>query len=400
MKIAVIWQRFLPYHVARLKRLRDKCEGSGIRMVAIEVSSSDSSYGLIVGDSGADFEHICCFPNSAYHNLKAGDIHAKVLDTLSGVDPDVILCPATPFPEGMAAIYYRSKFNRKVIVMDDSWALTDRRGLMTRIIKQYIHKNIDGIFIPADSHASYFRSLGFPDDRMVFGVDVVDNEYFLSCRDFALNNEAGLRSSLNLPDDYFLFVGRSLPRKGLQSLLAAYDQYCGSVDGRRFDLVIVGAGEGMDSFSSTLKGDPNIHFVGAKSGDDLCYHYALARALIVPSLLDQWGLVINEGMASGLPVIVSRGCGAAQSLVKEGVNGWTFEPGDANALSQFMIKAVSMNADSLKEMGGKSQEIIADWGLDRFADGVFQALDIPRRESAGFISNLLTRMWKGHVRIY
>ena len=104
-------------------------------------------------------------------------------------------------------------------------------------------------------------------------------------------------------------------------------------------------------------------------------------------------------MASGLPVIVSRGCGSAKTLVQEGENGWTFEPGNDETLTKLMIRACSLSSDALKKMGKKSQTIVSEWSLDRFADGVLKAIEIPRRPPAGILSNILTRVWKGHVKV-
>jgi glycosyltransferase involved in cell wall biosynthesis len=161
----------------------------------------------------------------------------------------------------------------------------------------------------------------------------------------------------------------------------------------------VGDGDHFDHIQNLTENLPEDYFAGLKFGAELCHYYALARVLIVPSLSDPWGLAVNEGMASGLPVIVSKGCGAAKTLVREGENGWTFEPGDEEALTTLMIKASSLPPDALKEMGRKSQSIISEWSLDRFADGVLKAIEIPRRPPAGFISDTLTRLWKGRVSI-
>jgi len=108
----------------------------------------------------------------------------------------------------------------------------------------------------------------------------------------------------------------------------------------------------------------------------------------VSSEIDPWGLVVNEGMASGLPVIVSKGCGCAKTLVQEGENGWTFEPGDVETLTKLMLQVSSISQDKVKQMGKRSEEIIADWSLDRFVEGVLEAIQIPRRSPAGLISNI------------
>lgn len=400
MHIAIIWQRFLPYHIARVKHLWNKLSHLGYRLTAIEIASQDTSYGfpeLRLSEDG--LKHVCCFQEISYHQLKPTAIHNKLFSLLVDHKPDVIFAPATPFPEGMAAFAYRLTSGARVVMMDDVWEETDSRGTFTKQIKRLIHRNIDAVFIPASSHLPYYLEMGFPEERVIFGVDVIDNDYFSQEAKEAFKNEARIRESRRLPDNYFLFVGRFLPRKGLETLLKAFTYYRQQAGQNPWGLVLVGGGENLENIRSLARDIPGVLFVGPQFGDDLCQYYALARALVVPSIIDPWGLVVNEGMASGLPVIVSKGCGAAKTLVREEENGWTFEPGDDETLSNLMIRASSLSSDVLKEMGRKSQSIVSEWSLDRFVDGVLKAIEIPRRPPAGPISDILTKLWKGRVRV-
>jgi glycosyltransferase involved in cell wall biosynthesis len=397
--IVVIWQRFLPYHVARLTHLAQKLAEAGHRLTAVEVAVDDHSYGFPDASSKEkEFEHVCCFGGSSYHDHRSREIFKAVSAVLEKISPDVVLAPATPFPEGMAAVVYRCRFAKRVVMMDDAWEYVDKSGLLERSIKRQIHQNIDAAFIPAPSHRDYFREIGFPADRIVCGVDVVDNEYFWSEAESARKKEKEWRQSLSLFKNYFLFVGRFIEKKGIEDLIASYSAYRTAVEDP-WDLVCVGAGPDMDATRKRAADMEGIQIVGPRHDDTLCVHYALASVLVVPSRCDQWCLVINEGLASGLPVIASRGCGAAQTLVREGENGWIFDPGDTSELSAVMQRASTLPSEGLRRMGDRSRAIVAEWSLDRFAEGVLEALKISRRASAGVISNLLVKLWKGHIII-
>lgn len=395
--IAIIWQRFLPYHIARIKHVNKRLSELGFRLTAIEIASQDASYGFPQNTTG-DIDYICCFRGGSYHDHSAGEIRGKVLEVLSAVKPDVVFSPAIAFPEGIAAVEYRLKSGARSVIMDDAWENTDRRGLLVKLIKQLIYRNADVTFIPAASHLSYYIRLGFENDRAVFGVDVVDNGYFSKQVERVRLQELAMRDALQLPHNFFLFVGRVLPRKGIETLLKAYKEYRETAKEESWDLVLIGAGAYPESLRSQSGEAEGVCIRGAQYGDELCKYYGLAGVLVVPSYSDPWGLVVNEAMASGLPVIVSRGCGAAKTLVQEGKNGWTFEPGDAAKLSQLMMHISSLSAGERDEMGRKAQLIIAAWSLDRFADGVLEAIEIPRRQPAGLISDILTKLWKGRVR--
>jgi 1,2-diacylglycerol 3-alpha-glucosyltransferase len=398
--IAIIWQRFLPYHVARLGQLARRFSEFGHRLTAIEVATQDLSYSfpeVIHSEDG--FDRICCFPRSSYHQHKANQIHRKVLEVLLSLKPDVVFAPATPFPEGMASLAYRLATGTLSVLMDDAWEHSDRRGRFVKLVKRLVHANADVAFVPSISHLSYYVKMGFPPERIVFGVDVVDNNFFTARADRVRHGASRIRTSKSLPEQYFLYVGRFLHRKGLELLIEAYQKYRNKISKKPWDLVLVGDGSDFDTIRQTAQDIAGIQFAGPQYGDDLCQYYGLANVAITPSEIDPWGLVVNEAMASGLPVIVSNGCGSAKTLIREGENGWVFQSGNVEELSRLMIRISMLTQETLERMGKRSREIIADWSLDRFADAVLQAIHIPRRPPAGIVRNSLTRFWKGHMRI-
>ena len=134
-----------------------------------------------------------------------------------------------------------------------------------------------------------------------------------------------------------------------------------------------------------------MRLLGHLAYDQLPIAYGLARVFVMPSKTEQWGLVVNEAMAAGLPVLVSHSAGCSQDLVEQGVNGYTFDPSDPNDLAQLLIR-MSTSAD-LASMGRESQRIIRLWGPSRFAEGLMSAADlsrIPRPRRNASLGRLLT----------
>jgi glycosyltransferase involved in cell wall biosynthesis len=113
---------------------------------------------------------------------------------------------------------------------------------------------------------------------------------------------------------------------------------------------------------------------GFKQYEELPHYYAHAGAFIHASTTEQWGLVVNEAMASGLPVLVSNRCGCAADLVKEGENGWTFDPRNEEQMADGM-RRISADDEVRFAMGSRSREIIRRWGPDRFAAGLSDAVN-------------------------
>ena len=121
---------------------------------------------------------------------------------------------------------------------------------------------------------------------------------------------------------------------------------------------------------------------------------ALARAFILASTTDQWGLVVNEAMACGLPVLVSNRCGCAVDLVRDADTGFTFDPFNTEQMADLMSRCSKTPGD-LVDMGKAAQTMISNWGLDRFAGGLMQAVEKsvkPQPPKASLANRLLIKL--------
>jgi len=100
-------------------------------------------------------------------------------------------------------------------------------------------------------------------------------------------------------------------------------------------------------------------------------YYALANAFVHASTTEQWGLVVNEAIASGLPVIVSDRCGCVPELVQD--NGFTFDPMDEHELAAQMLKMTTLADDERRRLADSSYTIAANFSPERFGDGLDRA---------------------------
>ncbi len=396
LTVAVVVRTFLQYHVARLRRLRAALRQRGIRLYEIEVASKDAAYGFAANDVAQREDRFCCFPGIDFQSLTAREIHREVTDLLETLRPDVVIGHATPFPEGMAAIAYRNRSAARAYVVDDAWNATDRSSSLVRRVKRLIHQSVDGTIVSSPMHARHYATLGVPEDRSATGWSVIDNDLHAAQATAARRDAAAIRARLQLCPRYFLFVGRFLERKGISKLLRAHDIYRASAPDP-WPLVLVGGGRA--DLPPGVHASPAVHFAGRLFGEDLACTMALAGALVVPSVIEQWGLVINEAMASGTPVIASRACGGAQ-LVRDGESGFTYDADNIAALAKHLAHVSSMPDEARAEMGRSAQRHVSAWGLDRFVDAVSQALRLPRRDPGGIASRLAVKFWKGRVRAY
>jgi glycosyltransferase involved in cell wall biosynthesis len=222
---------------------------------------------------------------------------------------------------------------------------------------------------------------------------VVDNEYFTQGANEVRSKKAEVRRRYGLPENYFLASARFLEKKNLFTLLRAYATYRHNAGDNAWKLILLGDGplrHGLEIERAALKIEHDVLMPGFKQYDELPGYYALANAFVHTSTTEQWGLVVNEAMASGLPVIVSNRCGCVPELVGEGVNGFTFNPDDAGQLGELMLRL--SKESQLPAMGDVGRNIISDWGIERFGQGLSaaaeQAMGLPPK-GATFLDRVL-----------
>ena len=147
-------------------------------------------------------------------------------------------------------------------------------------------------------------------------------------------------------------------------LIEAHGAYVRQVEVNPWRLVIVGDGPSrpeLESFARDLGLGNRVVFRGFAGYQGLPGIYGLAKAFIHASTKDTWGLVVNEAMAAGLPVLVSEKCGCVSELVKDGVNGFTFDPWRSDEIAQKML-LIHRDSSLSQRMGRESAALIADWG--------------------------------------
>jgi glycosyltransferase involved in cell wall biosynthesis len=203
--------------------------------------------------------------------------------------------------------------------------------------------------------------------------NAVDNRFFATQAEATRAQATEFREKLKLPLRFILFVGRLVPEKGVFDLLDAYAKL---ESGLRSEVGLVFAGDGVCREELTRQakhiGPGAVCFPGFAQREDLAGLYALAEALVLPTHSDTWGLVVNEAMACGLPIIVSSVAGCSSDLVDDGWNGYVVPPRDAERLSaaiDFLLRRPELK----QRMTGHSQERIRDYSPDACADGLAAA---------------------------
>jgi len=387
MKAAILFDNFGPYHVARLKAAAELVD-----LTAVEFGADSSSYqweGL-----SADLKTYTLNPSGTSWNMTRTDFQKRLYRVLDLVKPDVVFVPGWATPGPLLALQWCLQQRIPAVMMSESTAGDAPRVFLREIIKRYIVSLASTALVGGRPQRDYLIQLGMSEKRVFLGYNMVDNDFFISRSDF-WRDQVG-SSTAPAEQTYFLASNRFIAKKNLFSLLDSYAAYvkCSSSQGMAnpWPLVLLGDGELKDSlvhharklgltieFSAPWECSANIqscvYFPGFRQIDELPRFYAGAGAFVHASLSEQWGLVVNEAMASRLPVIVSDSCGCAIDLVAEGENGYTFVALDCPFLTQLLLKISNMDSSSRIKMGERSRQIIHQWGTKRFAEGFIGAAE-------------------------
>ncbi|MEN3940959.1 glycosyltransferase [Prosthecobacter sp. SYSU 5D2] len=369
--VALLFDHFGPYHLARLR-----AAGGAADVRGIEFYRRSADYGWAVAEGRAANVETLVLSAGRPAGWK-GAFKTALEGALNELRPEVVVVPGWSAFESLWALKWCLANNVPAVVMSESCAHDERRSWLTEWVKGRVLGLFSAGLAGGRLHRDYLMRLGMAEEQIFLGYDAVDNEYF---RTSAKKAKAGGKMPLSMADltaPYFLASARFITKKNLPLLLRAYARYREAA-GRPWSLVLLGDGPmraELEALVVELKLEDCVLLPGFKQYEELPAYYAHARVFIHASTTEQWGLVVNEAMASGLPVLVSNRCGCAADLVRDGVNGYTFDPRDSEVLAQLMLRMSRLSDEELGRMGRAGEEIISQWGPERFAHGLLGAAE-------------------------
>lgn len=378
MRIAVLFMSYGPYHLARVKALA-ALGGQRHQVLGIEVARREAAYAWERPAGAANFPLITLFPEAGLaEDIPAWRQVIALWRCLQQQSPDALAICGYRNPIMAAALLWSRWRGKVAVFMSESKKDDFHRARLKERVKSLILRGFGAALAGGLPQQAYLRELGLPADKIFTGYDVVDNQHFQVQADRVRRQAGGWRDALGLPATYFLTVCRLVPKKNLPGLLEAYRLYRQISPSEPWGLVIVGSGPQEAELRHRAAHLEGVHFPGFKQYDELPAYYGLAHSFILASShAEQWGLVVNEAMAAGLPVLVSRACGCASDLVEEGVNGFTFDPVDTAGLAALMTRMASGSLN-LAALGQASRGIIARWSPEVYAENLLRAIDAGR----------------------
>ncbi len=275
---------------------------------------------------------------------------------------DKIICGNFTSPTGMIAIRYMRKKKIKYWLESDGGFAKNSKGFKERV-KKYFIKGAEGYLSTGKAHDEYYLTYGAEKERIHRYPFTSIHESYVEKSVSSAEEKLALCEQLQIPEEkVVLAVGQFIHRKGFDVLLKAAIELPKNVG-----FYFVGGTPTKEYLDLREEnGLSNVHFVGFKDRQTLKEYYRAADVFVLPTREDIWGLVVNEAMANGLPVITTDKCVAGLELVKDDENGYLVPTDDVNALRQ-AIEKVLENQENVELIGEKSLEIISNYTIENMA---------------------------------
>lgn len=315
MRLALLTNQIPPYRVATFVALRRKVE-----QMSVILSENRIAPGLENVDIPIHVAPSLRIPSVRRHDngyFERYEIHVPVgiVGALRRVRPSCVFAAELGVRTAWAALH-RLISGTPLVVHADLSEHTERgRGRLRPLLRRLLLSQVDGVMVNGQSGADYVRNLGVPGRLISMLPYATDVERF-----GPVQRQAAADDALRL-----LFVGRLIELKGLEPWIAALCKVLARHPERRVRLTLAGDGDRRAAIEGLPRpANLELRLLGAMPYEALPPVYADADILVMPSLGDTWGLVVNEGMAAGLPVIGSRQTQAVVELVGDGVEGWLY----------------------------------------------------------------------------
>lgn len=312
-----------------------------------------------------------------FHRVNRDTIkHLKVLQ------PDAVILHGYDAPALWAAFLWAKIHNRPVLFRSDANIAKDQerstiswRRLLKKCVVGAMFSRIDAFLTIGTANEAYYELYGGKRDRFFRSSYMVDVNKFATAATKEREQKRPLKAQLGIKEQkVILFVGRFVWKKDIETVLRAFVLALPDLG----DTALVLAGDGPQRpklEKAAQQAEGHVYLIGFRQPEELGGIYGMADALVLASVEEPWGLVVNEAMAAGLAVIASDKVGAACDLVVPGRTGEIFPAGEVEALAQ-CFKKVIKDSTTTEHMGYEGRQHLYAWNEKyNVTEGYRRALD-------------------------
>lgn len=385
MKVVILNNDFRVYWKGRLIYLHQFLRSHNIEFHAIELFGKGSPYSFDEYNNTENWWS-CLFPNQSSGDIPRPVLEQTVFTTLDNIKPDFVIASSIVFYAGALGIRWAKKNKKRFIMFDDARAGQVKRMAIIQWIKNHITKQADALWFPSKIYKRDFSIFDNKKTHFFYGFSCIDNQFFKPARPNTFTHKV------------IICVARLVPIKNIDTLLQAWSIV--EKTGNNYRLAIVGDGPLQGSLAS-LKDDlhlSTVDLLGVVNNDKLASFYNNADAFILPSISETWGLVVNEAMAAGLPVLLSNGINACHDLLQEGANGFSFSPLSVDEMAKAIMNFIATSEETKRSMSIKSLELVDLMSYEKMGHQLIEALETinnQKNKQPGLVASVLMNIWGG-----
>lgn len=385
-KIAIISSHPIQYFTPLYKKIS---QNSNIELMVYYCSTqglytyNDSGFGQdIKWDTplldGYQYQFLKNYRKKENYESMFSFVNLSIIDELRSNKYDAIWINGHNIATNIIAIIAAKIFGIKVLMRSETHLMLQRswfKRLFRKAVISFLYKLVDGFLAIGTKNKEFYLSLGINPSKVFMTPYSVDNDRFTVkfSREGEKYNE--IRNALSLPvgKTVILYLSKLTSRKRPMDLLVAYERLRKTQN----NIALVFVGSGAEEFRLRnyveIQEIKDVYFCGFQNQTDLPKYFAASDIFVLPSEQEPWGLVVNEAMASALPIIISSDVGSAFDLVVPNCNGYHYNPRDIDQLVNYLQKLVN-DKDLRTTMGQKSLSLINEWSYEQCVKGLYLAL--------------------------
>ena len=331
-RIGLLFAQFSAYHIDRCQAVALRFAGRA-EVLAVEVATSSTTYAWEASGEVAGAHKLTLFPGENYDQIGWLRRFWRQFKALRSCDT-VMIGIGYNERDVIALSWLLALLGKRVLLLSESKFDDKPRTILTECLKAAVLAPYSSAIVGGHRHIAYFRFLGFRRRSVLPGYDTVS-----LARVRAVGGGAVAPAGADYASRNFIFVGRFVDKKNLLELIAGYALYAKGAGQQARRLVMIGAGAEEPAMRAVAEAhgvSGLVDFLGFLDARAVAQQLSGGLALVLVSSEEQWGLVVNEALAFGLPAIISPATGSGDLLVRNLLNGYVIEQGSPHGLAQAM----------------------------------------------------------------
>ena len=331
-RIGLLFAQFSAYHIDRCQAVALRFAGRA-EVLAVEVATSSTTYAWEASGEVAGAHKLTLFPGENYDQIGWLRRFWRQFKALRSCDT-VMIGIGYNERDVIALSWLLALLGKRVLLLSESKFDDKPRTILTECLKAAVLAPYSSAIVGGHRHIAYFRFLGFRRRSVLPGYDTVS-----LARVRGMGGGAAAPAGADYASRNFIFVGRFVDKKNLLELIAGYAHYAKGAGQQARRLVMIGAGAEEPAMRAVAEAhgvSGLVDFLGFLDARAVAQQLSGGLALVLVSSEEQWGLVVNEALAFGLPAIISPATGSGDLLVRNLLNGYVIEQGSPHGLAQAM----------------------------------------------------------------